>query len=230
MSLFAFCRSTCRRIHAACLFFTFFALAATAYPQADLPLAQADVGRTQPAAGKAAATDKAPADKAAADGAAANKAAETVTITSVAVFPQSQAAQSQNASSQDFVLEITGTGFAGIDMSSVHIAVLPSTGVTPNPTLALARSADNSKILAQFIAPTDFVLEEIVLSAGSALLPFNAGTPACDFKSKVTLTPQMSPKTRFGISTVKEYPTTSTQFSCPSLMNVQWRSLSRWGQ
>ena len=53
-------------------------------------------------------------------------------ISSVVVFPQAASQNtSQGATTQDFVLEITGSGFASItDMSSVHIAVLPATGVT----------------------------------------------------------------------------------------------------
>lgn len=114
-------------------------------------------------------------------------------IDSVAVFPQ---AVSQATSTQDFVLEINGTGFASIDMNNVHIAVFPATAVTS--IHVLSRSLDNSKILAQFTAPANYVLEEIALSTGSDLLPFNTGTVSCDFKSKVKLTPQMVPKSQAG--------------------------------
>ena len=70
-------------------------------------------------------------------------------ISSVVVFPQAPSqSTSQGATKQDFVLEITGSGFAGItDMRSVHIAVLPAAGVTPTPIPVLSRSLDNSKIL-----------------------------------------------------------------------------------
>jgi hypothetical protein len=121
-------------------------------------------------------------------------------ITSVVVFPQATSqTTSQAATTQDFVLEITGTGFAGIaDMSSVHIAVLPATGVTPTPIPVLSRSLDNSKILAQFTAPANYALEEVALSTGSSFVTFETGTLSCDFKSKVQLTPQIVPKKQAG--------------------------------
>ena len=116
-------------------------------------------------------------------------------IVSVAVFPQATTSKSK----QDFVLEINGTGFAGIaDLSKVYIAVLPATGVTPNPVPVLSRSIDNSRILAQFTAPASYTLEEIALSTGSSLLPFSTGASACDFESKVKLIPQMVPKSQAG--------------------------------
>jgi hypothetical protein len=122
-----------------------------------------------------------------------------IKIISVVIFPQAPSTMSQAPSTQDFVLEINGTGFANIeDMSKVFIAVLPGTGVTPNPIVALSRSLDNSKILAQFTAPANYALEEIVLSTGSNLIPFNTGTLSCDFKSKVKLIPQMVPKSQAG--------------------------------
>jgi len=120
-------------------------------------------------------------------------------IVSVAVFPQATSITSQTASTQDFVLEITGTGFAGIaDISKVYIAVLPAAGVTPSPIPVLSRSLDNSKILAQFTAPSNYALEEIALSTGSNLLSFSTGALSCDFKSKVKLIPQMVPKSQAG--------------------------------
>jgi hypothetical protein len=122
-------------------------------------------------------------------------AAAGPTITSVVVFPQALSNTSQPPTTQDFVLEITGTGFASItDMSTVHIAVLPSTGVTPTPIPVLSRSIDNSKILAQFNAPANYVLEEVALSTGADFVTFATGTSSCDFKSKVTLTPQIVPR------------------------------------
>ncbi|MGA9353910.1 MAG: hypothetical protein WBV46_09490 [Terriglobales bacterium] len=116
------------------------------------------------------------------------------------MFPQAAANNmSQGATTQDFVLEITGSGFASItDMGSVHIAVLPATGVTPNPIPALSRSLDNSKILAQFTAPSNYTLQEVALSAGSSFVTFETGTLACDFKSRATLTPQIVPKSQAG--------------------------------
>ena len=121
-------------------------------------------------------------------------------ITSVVVFPQATTQNtSQGTTTQDFVLEITGSGFASItDMSSVHIAVLPATGVTPNPVPALSRSLDNSKILAQFTAPSNYTLQEVALSAGSSFVTFETGTLACEFKSQVKLTPQIVPKSQAG--------------------------------
>jgi hypothetical protein len=120
-------------------------------------------------------------------------------ISSVAVFPQAVSTSSQAASTQDFVLEINGTHFECItDMNTVNIAVLPATGVTPNPIKVLSRSMDNSKILAQFTAPANYALEEIAMTAGSKLLPFSTGTSSCDFNSKVKLMPQMVPKSQAG--------------------------------
>ncbi|MGC1685748.1 MAG: hypothetical protein WA734_09030 [Candidatus Acidiferrales bacterium] len=121
-------------------------------------------------------------------------------ITSVAIFTQAPTAStSQSASTQDFVLEISGTGFASItDMSKVYIAVLPSTGVKPSPIPALSRSSDNSKILAQFTAPANYALEEIALSTGSALLPFSTGALSCDFNTRAKLVPQIVPKKQAG--------------------------------
>jgi len=121
-------------------------------------------------------------------------------ITSVIVFPQTVSQNtSQTATTQDFVLEITGTGFASIaDMSSVHIAVLPATSVTPKPIPVLSRSLDNSKILAQFTAPANYALEEVALSTGSSFVTFDLGTLSCDFKSKVQLIPQIVPKKQAG--------------------------------
>ena len=121
-------------------------------------------------------------------------------ITSVVVFPQAASqTTSQGATTQDFVLEITGSGFADIkDMSSVHIAVLPAVGITPTPIPVLSRSLDNSKILAQFTAPSNYTLQEVALSTGSSFVTFETGTLACDFKSQVTLTPQIVPKSQAG--------------------------------
>jgi hypothetical protein len=113
-------------------------------------------------------------------------------ITSVAVFPQATA----TTSTQDFVLEIKGTGFGGIDMSTVHVAILPAAGV--NSTQVLSRSQDNSTILAQFTAPTNYAPEEIALSTGSTFLTYDTGTPSCDFKTKAKLYPQIVPKSQAG--------------------------------
>lgn len=122
--------------------------------------------------------------------------APAIHIDSVAVFPQ---ATSQNTSTQNFVVEINGTGFASItSMADVHLAVLPATGVAPNPVPALSRSLDNSKILAQFTAPPNYVLEEVVLSAGTSFVTFDTGSSACDFNAKVKLTPQIVPKSQAG--------------------------------
>jgi hypothetical protein len=57
---------------------------------------------------------------------------------------------------------------------------------------------DNSKILAQFTAPANYALEEVALSTGSSFVTFETGTLSCDFKSKVTLTPQIVPKKQAG--------------------------------
>ena len=121
-------------------------------------------------------------------------------ISSVVVFPQAPSqSTSQGATKQDFVLEITGSGFAGItDMRSVHIAVLPAAGVTPTPIPVLSRSLDNSKILAQFTAPANYALEEVALSTGSSFVTFETGTQSCDFKSQVKHTPQIVPKKQAG--------------------------------
>jgi hypothetical protein len=121
-------------------------------------------------------------------------------IDSVAVFPQSSSSTSQGTSTQDFVLEIKGTGFESIaDMSKVNIAVFPPAGGNAGPIPALSRSLDNTKILAQFTAPTNYAIEGIVLSTGSGpLLPFSTGALSCDYKSKVKLMPQVAPTHQAG--------------------------------
>jgi hypothetical protein len=119
-------------------------------------------------------------------------------ITSITVFPQAASqTTSQAASTQEFVLEIKGTGFSGIDTHSVHVAVLPATGVT-QPTQVLSGSPDNSTMLAQFTAPSNYVLAEVALSTGTTLLTSDTGTLSCDFNSKVKLTPQIVPKSQAG--------------------------------
>ena len=69
-------------------------------------------------------------------------------ISSVAVYPQAATQNTSQGANQDFVLEIAGSGFASItDMNSVHIAVLPAAGVTPNPipaVIALAGQLENT--------------------------------------------------------------------------------------
>jgi hypothetical protein len=131
--------------------------------------------------------------------AAGQPAATEPKISSVAVYPQAATQNTSQGATQDFVLEITGSGFASItDMNSVHIAVLPAAGVTPNPIPALSRSLDNSKILAQFTAPSNYTLQEVALSAGSSFVTFETGTLACEFKSQVKLTPQIVPKSQAG--------------------------------
>jgi hypothetical protein len=132
--------------------------------------------------------------------AAAAATATEPKISSVVVFPQAATQNtSQGTTTQDFVLEIMGSGFASItDMSTVHIAVLPATGVTPNPIPALSRSLDNSKILAQFTAPSNYTLQEVALSAGSSFMTYDTGTLACEYKSQVKLTPQIVPKSQAG--------------------------------
>ena len=112
-------------------------------------------------------------------------------ITSVVVFPQA----GSTTSTQDFVLEIKGTGFGSLDMSNVHVAVLPATGVTG--LQVLSRSQDNSTILAQFTAPANYAPEEVALSTPT-FLTYDTGAASCDFKSKVTLTPQIVPKDQAG--------------------------------
>lgn len=128
-----------------------------------------------------------------------DSATTDVKITSVAIFPQAMDGTAQAAATQNYLLEITGTGFASItDMSKVHIVVLPATGVTPSPIPALSRSLDNSQILALFSAPTSYTLEEIALSTGSELLQHNVGSLSCDFDSKAKLIPQIVPKDQAG--------------------------------
>jgi hypothetical protein len=106
---------------------------------------------------------------------------------------------SSTTPTQEFVLEVKGTGFEKIpDLSNVYIAVMPATGVTPNPVPMLSLSQDKSKILAEFTAPAGYALEEIALSTGSAPLPYPVGASSCDFNSKVKLVPQMVPKSQAG--------------------------------
>jgi hypothetical protein len=128
---------------------------------------------------------------------ATNVAHSQISIDSVTVFPQAVSQTgSQSASTQSFVLEINGKGFETItNMATVHVAVFPATGIAVD---VLSRSQDNSKILAQFTAPVNYALEGLALTTGSNLAPFDLGTPACDFKTKVTLAPQITPKSQAG--------------------------------
>lgn len=122
-----------------------------------------------------------------------------VTVSSVTVFSQSPVPGAAAAAQQNFVLEIVGTHFELIpDMNTVSIAVVPSAGVSPNPIKALSRSSDNTKIIGQFTAPSAYTLQEVVLSTGAQLFPVSTGTLACDFESKVTLVPQIVPKSQAG--------------------------------
>jgi hypothetical protein len=130
-------------------------------------------------------------------------AAQTpLSIDSVNVFPQPVVqTASQAAPTQNFVIELTGKGFAGIadaDLKSARIAVIPTTGVTPTPIPVLSRSLDNTTILAQFTAPANYALQGVTLSVGSNLVTASAGASACDFEHKVTLTPQIVPKSQAG--------------------------------
>ena len=120
------------------------------------------------------------------------QAAAPPQITSVVVFPQS----ASTGSTQDFVLEIKGTGFAALDMTTVHVAVLPATGVTA--LQILSRSQDGSTILAQFTAPANYAPAEVALSTGSTFLTYDTGTASCDFKTKVVMTPQIVPRRQAG--------------------------------
>ena len=127
---------------------------------------------------------------------------QTTTTTSQTTTTASQTTTtaSQVPSTQAFLLEITGEGFGDIaDIGKVFIAVLPATGVAPSPIPALSLSLDKTTILAQFTAPTNYALEEVALSTGSNLLPFNVGASSCDFNSKVSLIPQLVPKGQAGI-------------------------------
>lgn len=122
-----------------------------------------------------------------------------VTVTSVSVFSQSALLAAAAAPTQDFVLEISGANFDLIpNMNNVSIAIMPSTGVAPNPIQILSRSSDNTKIIGQFKAPPTYTLQEVVLSTGAQLFPISTGTSACDFESKVQLVPQIVPKSQAG--------------------------------
>jgi hypothetical protein len=134
--------------------------------------------------------------------AALNNPQTPITIDAVTVFPQAISQFGSIASStQNFVLEISGKGFASLtdaDLKRVQIAVFPAGGVTPTPIPALSLSLDKSKILAQFTAPTSYVLQEVAVSTGSGLVTFNTGTLACDFEAKAKLMPQAVPKSQAG--------------------------------
>ncbi len=108
--------------------------------------------------------------------------------------PIPQTASTQTPKST-FVLQVSGTGLANIDMDTLRIIVLPATGV--EGFKVLGRSQDNSGILAQFTAPANYVLEQVALStASSSFVAFSIG--ACDFGSKVKLKPQTVPKGQAG--------------------------------
>lgn len=137
---------------------------------------------------------------AAAAPAAPAPAAAAPTIDSVTVSPQapSTAAVGQSApTTQDFLLTIKGANFATLDMANVHVAVIPSIGVTL-PVRVLARTTDNSTIFAEFTATPTYVLQGVALSAGNNLVPHDLTTPSCDFKLKAVLTPQIVPKKQAG--------------------------------
>jgi hypothetical protein len=184
LSISAFNGRAFKRIYTTCLFLALFTfLTRTAQSQA----------LTQPQAAAAGTTSQpAPQPQAAA-------AATAPRISSVAVFPQSvpQTTSAQTPKST-FVLEINGTGFDSIaDMNNLRIIVFPATD--GGAVQVLSRSLDNSKILAQFTAPTNYALEQVALSlTGSSFVTFSTGTSACDFETKVKLKPQIVPRNQAG--------------------------------
>jgi hypothetical protein len=205
-----------RRICEAFFFFLAFSLlagSATAYSRIDSQPAQAtgasstnkaaadktaaDKAAADKAAADKAAADKAAADKAAADKAAADKTATSPKITSAVLFPEA-ASQASSSSTQDFILEISGNNLDKIsDINKAYIGVLPPTGVDP-AQIPVFYSQDKSRLLAQFAAPTNYSLQGVTLWTGSALQMLSTGALSCDFKSKVTLTPQIVPKDQAG--------------------------------
>jgi hypothetical protein len=177
LSTFTHLRSILGRVFAICLSLVFFTLIATAFARSQADSPPAPTPAKTPDA-------KTPADPSA--------TAAVPKITSVVVFPQA----ASTTSNQDFVLEIKGTGFGTFDMSNVHVAVLPAAGVTA--VQVLSRSQDNSTILAQFTAPTNYATEEVALSTGANFLTYDTGASSCDFDSKVKLRPQIVPKKQAG--------------------------------
>ena len=180
-----------REVSSNYIFVIVFALTATCAASAQAATAshveQSSEGQAQPA--------EVQAQPAQAQPAAVPAPAAEPKITSVVIFPQA----ASQGKTQDFFLEIVGTGFGDIkDMSSVHIAVFPATDVKPTSIPVLLRSADNSKIFAQFTAPTNYAVEEVALSTGSSFVTFDTGMTECDFKSKVRLIPQIVPKKQSG--------------------------------
>src|SRR5580704_3480044 len=94
-------------------------------------------------------------------------------ITSVSLLSQTSSTVSSGTTAQEYVLEIVGTGFGNIaNMDNASVAVLPQTIVSANPITTLSRSADGTKIFAEFTASTGYTLQGITLSTGSNLLPF----------------------------------------------------------
>jgi hypothetical protein len=119
-------------------------------------------------------------------------------VTSVEVFQQPSATADQSSS---FVLEINGTGFGTVDMASLRILVFPSASI--GPVNILSRSADNTKILARFTAPSNYVLLQVALSlTDSNFVTFSTGAESCDFNKKVVVQPQIvsngQSKTKYG--------------------------------
>lgn len=132
-------------------------------------------------------------------------AATTPQISSVTVSSQpipqasSTSAPTQNPTST-FTLEIIGKGFESItDLGNVRVIVFPSTGVVMPPSPVIALSTDKSMMFAQFTAPTNLALEQVAVSlTGSTFATFNTGTAACDFSTKVVVTPQIVSKEQAG--------------------------------
>ena len=150
----------------------------------------------------------------------------TPKIDGVTVFeqPQAQTTSTQSQTST-FVLKIHGTGFKTIDPSAVRIIVFPSTGVSG--IQVLSKSIDDSSILAQFTAPSNFTPQQVALSlSDSTFVTFDTGASACNFDEKVKLAPQVVPEdqaeNKYGHGVAKNFHIIQLSFvnECPMAIVV----------
>jgi hypothetical protein len=205
LSIFAPRSCALRRIRANCFFLAFFTfLTAIAAHTQTTPSPNANTNAktpetTVPAKVPAAeTTPPAPAQPQAA--AATTPQISSVTVSSQPISQTSSTSASTQNPMSTFTLEIVGKGFESItDPGNVRIIVFPSTGVVMPLSPVIALSTDKSMMFAQFTAPTNLALEQVAVSlTGSTFATFDTGTAACDFATKVVVTPQIVSKEQAG--------------------------------
>jgi hypothetical protein len=118
--------------------------------------------------------------------------AANIAIKSVSVFPQAPSASQKTGPAQEFVLEVQATGLDKVDLKNVHLVTFPAQGVT-QPQQIFSTGPDNTTLFAPFKAAPDYLVSQVALSTDDSLVAFDVGGEACDFGTKVVLTPQIVP-------------------------------------